>query len=122
MTCKRTKRFGERNFVTVLHTASSKLAMRPMSPYTPEESLRRLLRFFAPALLRFAAILSSPRAFAVTEAEVASPDGSIQFQVTFKSGIGYKVDLKNKAVIEPSRMIFSLNGTDLTSNAVAGDI
>ena len=49
------------------------MAMRPMSPYTPEQSLRRLLCLFAPPLLLIAAILIPGQASAVSEAEVASP-------------------------------------------------
>src|SRR6185312_4109959 len=116
------KHLAERNFVTVPSGAPSKLPMRPMSPYTPEQSLRRRLCLFAPSLLLIAAILNPARSLAVSEADFPSPDGSIQFRVTFRNGIRYEVDLKNRAVIEPSRMIFSLNGTELTSNAIAGDV
>ena len=56
------------------------------------------------------------------ETEVASPDGSIQFHVTFQNGVGYEVSFKNKPVIEPSRMIFSLNGTEVTSDPAVGEI
>ncbi|HWC61953.1 MAG TPA: glycoside hydrolase family 97 N-terminal domain-containing protein, partial [Verrucomicrobiae bacterium] len=94
-----------------------------MSPYSPEQSLQRRLCFFAPLLLLIAAIILNPtRAFAVLEADVASPDGSIQFQVTFTNGVGYEVGLKNKAVIEPSRMSFSINGTELTTAPAAGEV
>jgi alpha-glucosidase len=121
MTRKGFKHLGERNFVTVAFDAPSKVAMRPMSPYTPDQSLQRLLCLCAATLLLIAAILNPTRAFAVSEAEVASPNGLIQFHIAFTNGIRYEVDLNNKAVIEPSRMIFSLNGTDLTSNSIAGE-
>ena len=59
---------------------------------------------------------------ALTETNVLSPDGSLQFHVTFKNGIGYEVSLRNKDIIEPSRLSFSLNGTELTSEVTAGDV
>ena len=37
------------------------------------------------------------------------------------SGIRYEVGMKNKSVIEPSRMVFSLNGKDLTSEVTVGE-
>ncbi len=99
------------------------MAMRPMSPYSPEQSLRRLLGRFAAMLLSVAAMVLNPlHAFAVSEAEVVSPDGSIRFHVTFQNGISYEIGLKNKTVIEPSRMSFSLNGTELTSELTASEV
>src|SRR4051812_5527610 len=59
---------------------------------------------------------------AVPEALVTSPDGSIQFHVTFNDGIHYEVGLKNKSVIEPSRMVFFVNGSNLTSEVTVGEI
>ncbi|HXT12115.1 MAG TPA: glycoside hydrolase family 97 catalytic domain-containing protein [Candidatus Angelobacter sp.] len=59
---------------------------------------------------------------AAAESVVASPDGSIEFHATFKGRMGFEVSLKNRPVIEPSRMIFAVDGADLTSNAVAGEI
>lgn len=56
------------------------------------------------------------------ETAVSSPDGSIQFHVTFSGGIGYDVSLKGKPVIEPSRMVFSIDGTELTGSPTIGEI
>src|SRR4051794_30780125 len=69
-----------------------------------------------------AAVLISPNAFAGDETQVASPDGSIQFKVSFKDGLRYEVSLKNKSVIEPSRMVFTLDGAEVTSGADVGEI
>src|SRR6185312_7852139 len=113
-----------RNFVTAARGPSSKMAMRPMSPYSPERILRRSFCFtLAPLLLMAALALNPNRArAALTETNVTSPDGSIQFRLTFKNGIGYEVSLRNTTIIEPSRLSFSLGGTELTAEATAGDV
>ena len=67
--------------------------------------------------------LNCDRALAeITETNITSPDGSIQFHVTFKNGIGYGVKLRNTAIIEPSRLNFSLNGNDVTAEPTVGEI
>jgi alpha-glucosidase len=120
---KYSHRFAPRNFVTAACGESSKMAMRPMSPYSPEQILRRSFCFFlAPLLLMAMLALIPDGAFAaLTETNVTSPDGSIQFHLTFKNGIGYAVSLRNKAIIEPSRLSFSLNGTEVTADPTAGE-
>ena len=80
--------------------------------------------FVLAPLFTMAAILvtSQPALAAVTETQVTSPDGSIQFHVWSNGRLGYEVGLKNKTVLEPSRMNFSLDGKELTTNSVIGDI
>src|SRR5690349_14463234 len=80
--------------------------------------IRGLVGFVSPPLVFVVAtmLVSSASIAAVSETQVTSPDGSIQFHVTFNEGIHYEVGLKNKSVIEPSRMVFSVNGTELTTN------
>jgi alpha-glucosidase len=98
--------------------------MRPINLFFPEKFSRRALPFALRAFFMVAALAMSliHAQGAATETDLASPDGSIQFHVTFQSGIGYEVSLKNKPVIEPSKMIFSLNGADITAEPVAGEI
>ncbi len=99
------------------------MAMRPLRTACPEPVSQRALRFSrllissSATLLAFALRVSA----APAEMQVTSPDDSIQFHATFKGGIGYEVHLKDKTVIEPSRLIFSLDGTNLTSSAVASE-
>ena len=56
------------------------------------------------------------------ETEVASPDGSVRFHLTSNDRLGYDVTLKGKPVIEPSRLVFTIDGAELTTNAAIGDI
>jgi len=95
-----------------------------MSPYSPERILRRSFCFTLAPLLLMAALAQNPnRALAaLTETNVTSPDGFIQFHLTFKNGIGYEVSLRNTTIIEPSRLSFSLGGTELTAEATAGEV
>ena len=76
---KRYKCFHPRNFVTAACGESSKMAMRPMSPYSPEQIPRRSFCFFlAPLLLMAMLALIPDGAFAaLTETNVTSPDGSV---------------------------------------------
>jgi alpha-glucosidase len=109
-------------FVTAQPGASSKMTMCPISPYRPTTFTERIFNFVRLSFVLIVATILTPTfAFSATETEVTSPDGSIQFHVTFNGGIGYNVSLKNNFVIGPSRMVFSLNGTDLSSNVMAGE-
>src|SRR5688572_29463835 len=56
------------------------------------------------------------------ETRITSPDGSIQFKVTFKEGLRYEVSFKSKPVIEPSPLSFMLDGVDLAGKPQAGEI
>lgn len=98
--------------------------MCPTHPFSLKGSARRFFASFSvPLFLIAATVLVSNRAVASSnETIVASPDGSIQFQVTFKEHLGYDVSFKNKSVIEPSQLIFSLDGKDLTASPTVGDI
>lgn len=59
-------------------------------------------------------MLHPQRTAAANEIQVASPDGSIQFHLTSQKQLGYYVSFRNKPVIEPSRLIFSVDGKELT--------
>jgi alpha-glucosidase len=110
-----------RKYVTAGRGASSKLAMRLINPFALR--LRRSFCFaLLPTIFTAAMVIASNNSLAaVSETQVTSPDGTIQFHVTFNSGIHYEVGLKNKTVIEPSRMVFSLNGTELTADVTNGE-
>jgi alpha-glucosidase len=102
---------------------SSKLAMRPIHSFSSKDISRPALLIVWSLLLVITVALGPKRALAATGAEVASPDGSIQFHVnSFKGHLWYYVELKNKPVIESSRMIFSLDGKELTEGPSVGEI
>lgn len=67
-------------------------------------------------------VSKSVHAASVNETEITSPDGSIRFHLTSNDHLGYDVSLKGKPVIEPSRLVFTLDGTELTTNVALGEI
>src|SRR5689334_17605609 len=73
-------------------------------------------------LLLLAALCVPAFAFAAPDAQVSSPDGSIQFKVSFKDGLFYSVDFKNKPVIESSPLSFTLDGVEIAGAARPGDV
>src|SRR5258708_1031173 len=95
--------------------------MRPTHSPRSQSPLRRAAGFYLSAVF-LVAILVNHSFLAAADTQVASPDNSIQFRVTFKGDLGYEVTFKDKNVIEPSRLIFSLDGSELTSHAAAGEI
>ena len=97
--------------------------MRLNNPFAPERISRAQFGILSLLIFLAAAGLAEDRALAApSEIQLTSPDGSIHFHVTFKNGIGYDVRRKDINVIEPSKMVFSLNGADLTSTPSAGAI
>ena len=97
--------------------------MRLANMFCSRQTSRRAFSIsLLPVFLLVALLFQNRATAAATETLVTSPDGSIQFHATFKGRLGYNVSFKNKPVIEPSRMIFSLDGTDLTSDAAPGEI
>ena len=75
-----------------------------------------------PTFLIVTLLLFEASAIAAPEMQIVSPDGSILFHLTFTNHLGYDVRFKNHFVIEPSRMIFSVDNKDLTSGMTAGEI
>jgi len=70
-----------------------------------------------------AVLLVPLRALAADQAtSVTSPDGSVQVKVSFKGGIAWEVLFKNSPVIEPSRLVFSLDGVEVTAGPETGVI
>jgi alpha-glucosidase len=59
---------------------------------------------------------------AANEARVASPDGSVQFQLRAADGrLKYSVTFRGRPVIESSPLAVSVDGTDLTDGVELGD-
>jgi len=57
------------------------------------------------------------------EVRVLSPDESVQFKLFVQEGrLKFAVDLNKHAVIEPSPLVFTLDGTDVTQGAEFGEI
>jgi alpha-glucosidase len=81
--------------------------------------VRLLVLFLSAAACALPRVASAASA---VETNVTSPDGSIRFHATFKGRLGFDVSLKNKPAIEPSRMIFTLDGADLTASPTIGEI
>lgn len=109
--------------VTRRLAASSKLAMRQTNSVSAKTTARRsfsfpLVRGFVVASL----LLFTGYAIAAPETEVTSPNGSIQFRLTFKNHLGYEVLFKTNMAIEPSWMMFSVDKKDLTKGATSGEI
>jgi alpha-glucosidase len=97
--------------------------MRLSNLFSLKVFLRRAPRLLSlPIFLLAAALIPNQSPAAPADTRITSPDGAIQFHVTFKGRLGYDVHLKNKSVIESSRMIFLLDGADLTSDPTVGDI
>ena len=86
------------------------------------ELLRRIFCFVLPVVMTTALLAPAVSFAALSEMQVTSPDGSIQIHITLNDRIRYEVGLKNKSVIGLSRMAFSLNGTDLTSEPTVGEL
>ncbi|HWD94394.1 MAG TPA: glycoside hydrolase family 97 catalytic domain-containing protein [Verrucomicrobiae bacterium] len=93
-----------------------------MSLMNPLSGIFRRAFHFVSLVPIAAVVLIASRALATEDTQVASPDGTIHFRVTFKGGLGYAVNFKNETVIEPSRLVFSLDGKDLTSSPAVGEV
>lgn len=78
--------------------------------------------FFCVFLCLIASLSLLPGTARAAETVVPSPDGAIQFHVTFKGPLVYDVSFKNKSIIEPSRLLFSIDGKVLTADATIGEI
>lgn len=63
-------------------------------------------------------------AFAPDEVKVVSPNGQIQFHLTYKNAprLNYQITLKNKPVIEPSQIGIVIDGVDLGQGAEVGKV
>jgi alpha-glucosidase len=58
-----------------------------------------------------------------TAAQVASPDGSVQFKVFLHEGrLNYSVSFKKQAVVDTSPLSFSVAGVALTEGVAVGDV
>jgi alpha-glucosidase len=93
-----------------------------MSLANPFSGILRRAFDLVSLILAAAVFLITNRAPAATDTQVISPDGLIQFHVTIKGPLSYEVNFKSKPVIEPSRMIFSLEGKEVTLSPDVGDI
>jgi len=98
--------------------------MCPIKLFSPKEISRcAFWPVLTPFLIAVAIALTPNRALAAaTETQVTSPDGSIQIHVMCGGQLSYEVGLKNQTVIEPSRLIFSLDGKEITSGPAIGEI
>jgi alpha-glucosidase len=56
-------------------------------------------------------------AFAKEGFSIASPNGQVEFFLASKSQLSYRVSLKNRTVVEPSRIGIVIDGTDLGTGA-----
>jgi alpha-glucosidase len=64
-----------------------------------------------------------PGAAVADEVRVASPNGSIQFQVSVRDArLYFDVTFRDKPVIEPAPLVVTVDGVDLTTHAGLGDV
>jgi alpha-glucosidase len=96
--------------------------MRPTHLSCTRKPFQALYPCWLPVFLLIAISLTANHVVAAEdEALISSPDGSIQFHVTSKGGVSYEVNFKGKPVIEKSRMVFSVDGNELTAAPAMGE-
>jgi alpha-glucosidase len=84
--------------------------------------LCRFRSFPVCARLRSLALIALPlfavMSWAIADSGVPSPDGSVGFKFFLNQGkLSYSISCRNKSIIEPSPMEFTVDGVDLTQGA-----
>lgn len=67
------------------------------------------------AVILIATLLAANTGFAATDARIVSPDQAVELKIILREGrLNYAVTFNNQAVIEPSPLVFTLDGMEVS--------